>query len=65
VPGPRAGDLVIMRGDMQHTHQHRVPREPQVTAPRINLTFRTLTGPAPRPEVAHTSRVVRWPDDGA
>lgn len=52
-----------MRGDLQHTHQHRVPREPDVSAPRINLTFRTLTGPAPQPAVAHTSRVVRWGDD--
>lgn len=58
-----AGDLVIMRGDLQHTHQHRVPRDPQVTAPRINLTFRTLAGPVPQPGVAHTSRVVRWGDD--
>ena len=58
-----AGDLVIMRGDLQHTHQHRVPREPDVSAPRINLTFRTLAGPAPQPAVAHTSRVVRWGDD--
>lgn len=56
-----SGDLVIMRGDLQHTHQHRVPREPQVTAPRINLTFRTLSGPAPQPTVEHTTRVVPWP----
>ncbi|HEY0133237.1 MAG TPA: alpha-ketoglutarate-dependent dioxygenase AlkB [Nannocystis sp.] len=55
-----AGDLLIMRGDLQHTHQHRVPREPAVTAPRVNLTFRTLTGPAPQPSVPHTSRVTRW-----
>lgn len=55
-----AGDLLIMRGDLQHTHQHRVPREPEVTAPRINLTFRTLSGEAPQPAVAHASRVVRW-----
>jgi alkylated DNA repair dioxygenase AlkB len=55
-----AGDLLIMRGDLQHTHQHRVPREPGVSAPRINLTFRTLTGPAPQPDVTHTSKVVRW-----
>ncbi|MDC0716380.1 alpha-ketoglutarate-dependent dioxygenase AlkB family protein [Nannocystis bainbridge] len=58
-----AGDLLIMRGDLQHTHQHKVPREPGVTGPRINLTFRTLAGPAPQPEVAHASRVVRWPDE--
>lgn len=60
-----AGDLLIMRGDLQHTHQHRVPREPEVTAPRINLTFRTLIGPAPQPTVAHTSRVVPWGEDGS
>jgi alkylated DNA repair dioxygenase AlkB len=55
-----AGDLLVMRGDLQHTHQHRVPREPEVTAPRINLTFRAIVGPAPQPTVAHSSRVIRW-----
>ncbi|WAS96749.1 alpha-ketoglutarate-dependent dioxygenase AlkB family protein [Nannocystis punicea] len=59
-----AGDLLVMRGDLQHSHQHKVPREPEVKAPRINLTFRTLSGPAPQPAVAHASRVVRWPEDG-
>lgn len=54
-----AGDLLVMRGDLQHTHQHRVPRAPGVVAARVNLTFRTLTGPAPQPGVAHTSRVIR------
>ncbi|MCY1070422.1 alpha-ketoglutarate-dependent dioxygenase AlkB [Nannocystis sp. RBIL2] len=58
----QAGDLLVMRGDLQHTHQHKVPREPGVTEPRINLTFRTLSGPAPQPAVAHASRGVRWPD---
>ncbi|MDC0666431.1 alpha-ketoglutarate-dependent dioxygenase AlkB family protein [Nannocystis radixulma] len=58
-----AGDLLVMRGDLQHTHQHKVPREPEVTAARVNLTFRTLSGPALQPTVAHTSRVVRWPAD--
>ncbi len=56
-----AGDLLVMRGDLQHTHQHRVPREPGVAAPRVNLTFRTLHGPAPQPGVPHTREVVRWP----
>lgn len=59
-----AGDLLVMRGDLQHTHQHRVPRQPEVRAPRINLTFRTLTGPAPQPTTAHSTRVVRWREDG-
>jgi alkylated DNA repair dioxygenase AlkB len=56
-----AGDVVIMRGDLQHTHVHKVPREPDVLAPRINLTFRAITGPAPQPATPHSSRRARWP----
>jgi alkylated DNA repair dioxygenase AlkB len=58
-----SGDVVVMRGDLQHTHVHRVPREPAVTEPRINLTFRAITGDAPQPRAPHTSTRVRWPVD--
>jgi alkylated DNA repair dioxygenase AlkB len=34
------GSLAIMRGDMQNTHLHAVPRLHELTEPRINLTFR-------------------------
>ncbi len=37
----REGDLLVMGGDLQHTHDHRVPREPG-RGPRINLTFRRI-----------------------
>lgn len=57
-----AGDAVIMRGDMQHAFQHRVPPEPAVTAPRINLTFRAVNGPPAQEVVPHSSREVRWPE---
>lgn len=57
-----AGDAVIMRGDLQHTHLHRVPPEPAVTAPRINLTFRAVLGPPAQETVPHSSRRVRWPE---
>ncbi|MEZ4411345.1 MAG: alpha-ketoglutarate-dependent dioxygenase AlkB [Polyangiales bacterium] len=58
-----SGDVLIMRGDLQRTHVHKVPREENPVGPRINLTFRRLDGhspplTAPRP---HTSRVVPWP----
>ena len=58
-----AGDVVVMRGDLQHTHVHKVPREPTVTEPRINLTFREILGDAPQPRAEHTSVPVRWPVD--
>ena len=35
------GDGVIMRGDLQHTHVHKVPKE-ATTETRINLTFRKI-----------------------
>lgn len=47
------GDLLVMRGDLQHTHLHRVPREPAVASPRINLTFRNIVAARPDEVVAH------------
>ena len=35
------GDLVVMRGDLQHTHLHTVPRQPGAGM-RINITFRRI-----------------------
>jgi alkylated DNA repair dioxygenase AlkB len=35
------GDLAIMRGDLQHTHLHSVPKQPGA-GPRINITFRRI-----------------------
>lgn len=59
----RGGDALIMRGDLQHTHVHRVPPDPTATGPRINLTFRAVLGPATQEVVPHTSRRVRWPEE--
>jgi alkylated DNA repair dioxygenase AlkB len=36
------GSLLIMAGDTQKQFKHEVPREPGVTQPRINLTFRRI-----------------------
>ena len=36
------GDLVIMSGDLQTTHEHSVPKTRIPTDPRLNLTFRVL-----------------------
>lgn len=36
------GSLLVMRGSTQHHWQHRVPKEPAVTAARLNLTFRLI-----------------------
>jgi alkylated DNA repair dioxygenase AlkB len=57
------GDLVVMRGDLQRTHVHRVPREAEPVGPRINLTFRRLdeTSPPLKARVAHVNRAVPWP----
>lgn len=37
-----SGSLLVMRGATQHHWLHRVPKEPGVTAARINLTFRLI-----------------------
>lgn len=36
------GDLLLMRPSFQHLWVHRIPVEPEVTAGRINLTFRRV-----------------------
>ncbi|WP_353719800.1 alpha-ketoglutarate-dependent dioxygenase AlkB [Dyadobacter sp. 676] len=36
------GSLLIMKGDLQHTWEHRVPKSKAANGPRINLTFRTI-----------------------
>lgn len=36
-----SGDILIMQGDLQHTHSHKVPKEKDKGA-RINLTFRNI-----------------------
>ncbi|CAK8997871.1 Alpha-ketoglutarate-dependent dioxygenase alkB homolog 3 (Alkylated DNA repair protein alkB homolog 3) (mAbh3) [Durusdinium trenchii] len=42
-----AGDLCTMEGMVQKHLQHRVPREDQVRAPRINLTWRWIVRHSP------------------
>jgi alkylated DNA repair dioxygenase AlkB len=36
------GALLVMRGETQTHFRHGVPREPAVTQPRLNLTFRRI-----------------------
>jgi alkylated DNA repair dioxygenase AlkB len=36
------GSLLIMAGKTQKNFKHEVPKEPSVTQPRINLTFRRI-----------------------
>jgi alkylated DNA repair dioxygenase AlkB len=36
------GSLLIMAGDTQKNFKHEAPKEPRVTQPRINLTFRRI-----------------------
>jgi len=36
------GSLLIMAGRTQLTFKHEVPKEPDITQPRINLTFRRI-----------------------
>ncbi|MBS1985880.1 MAG: alpha-ketoglutarate-dependent dioxygenase AlkB [Bdellovibrionales bacterium] len=36
------GSLLLMRGEMQHYWQHCIPKRANLTATRINLTFRVL-----------------------
>ena len=37
-----SGTLFMMRAGFQDQYQHRVPKEPRITTPRINLSFRTV-----------------------
>jgi alkylated DNA repair dioxygenase AlkB len=36
------GSLLIMAGETQKNFKHEVPKEPKITQPRINLTFRQI-----------------------
>lgn len=36
------GSLLIMKGDIQHSWQHRIAKTAKVNSPRINLTFRNI-----------------------
>jgi hypothetical protein len=36
------GSLLIMSGDTQKNYRYEVPKEPGITLPRINLTFRRM-----------------------
>lgn len=36
------GSLLIMAGETQKNFRHEVPKEPDITLPRINLTFRHI-----------------------
>ncbi|MBA54165.1 MAG: alpha-ketoglutarate-dependent dioxygenase AlkB [Pseudomonadales bacterium] len=39
-----SGDLLIMKGALQHHWQHQIPKSRQPCEPRINLTFRKIIG---------------------
>lgn len=41
-----SGSLLVMRGSTQRTYRHGVPKQPRVSSPRINLTFRQVLGSA-------------------
>ena len=36
------GSLLMMAGETQKNFKHEVPKEPEITKPRINLTFRHI-----------------------
>src|SRR5262249_41951203 len=36
------GSLLIMAGKTQKNFKHEIPKEPKITDPRINLTFRRI-----------------------
>lgn len=42
-----AGSLLLMSGDSQREFQHAVPKTARTVGPRINLTFREVTGVPP------------------
>jgi len=39
------GSLLIMKGDLQHHWEHRIPKSEAHKLPRINLTFRSIHQP--------------------
>ncbi|MCR9172835.1 MAG: alpha-ketoglutarate-dependent dioxygenase AlkB [bacterium] len=41
------GDLLIMRGALQHQWKHELPKEKKVNEPRLNVTFRWVKMPSP------------------
>ncbi len=45
------GSLLVMLGTTQRHYRHGVPKEPKVSAPRINLTFRRVSPKYRSPEV--------------
>ena len=36
------GDVLVMRGPMQYSWEHQVPKTQRAVGPRINMTFRTI-----------------------
>jgi alkylated DNA repair dioxygenase AlkB len=42
-----SGSLLLMLGTTQRFYRHGIPKQPSVTAPRINLTFRRIVARAP------------------
>jgi len=36
------GSLLVMQGSTQTHWQHQIPKSKKITAPRVNLTFRTI-----------------------
>ena len=38
----RAGSLLLMGKQIQYQFKHCIPKEPKITKPRVNLTFRTI-----------------------
>ena len=37
-----SGSLLVMRGAVQHYYRHGIPKQPTISDPRINLTFRQI-----------------------
>ena len=37
-----AGSLLLMGQQVQHQFKHCIPKEPKISEPRVNLTFRTI-----------------------
>ena len=38
----RHGDLLIMKGTLQHNWKHELPKEKRIEEPRLNITFRKV-----------------------
>lgn len=37
-----SGSLLLMKAGLQENWQHQVPKEPHITEPRVNITFRNI-----------------------